>query len=71
MCNEPSTLSPVHPVPNVETFCTYGDLLVICTLVSPGPVPGSKLTKAPPVGRLVPYELAAPKVPSRPLTTYF
>ena len=66
-CKSPSTFIPTHPVPNVDTFCTYGDLFEIHARVSAVPQPGSKLTNAPALGRLVPNEFAVLSVPLRPL----
>ena len=43
----------------------------MCTLVSPGPVPGSKLTNAPAVGLRVPYQFGVPSVPLNPFNDMF
>ena len=71
LCNDPSTFNPTHAVPKFDTFCTYGDLVVIQPLVSSGPQPGSRLTNAPALGRLVPYAFPLPSVPNNPLNEQF
>ena len=66
LCNAPSIFIPIQPVPNVVTFCTYGDLLVIHAYSASGPVAGSNETYAPADGRLVKLSLGVPSVPDNP-----
>ena len=66
-CKAPSILQPTQPVPNVVTFCMYGERCLIHALLSYGPNPGSKLVYAPAVGRFVPYALTVLNEPVKPL----
>ena len=70
-CKSPSTFRPIQPVPKLVTFCTYGDLFVIHANVSAVPYPGSRLTNAPAVGRLVPNAFALPNAPVNPVNVQF
>ena len=67
-CKLPSIFNPEHPIPNIVTFCAYGDRRYIQARLSNVPVPGSKLTNAPPVGRLVIYAFSAVSVPNKPVS---
>ena len=58
----PSTFIPIHFVPKVVTFVRRMERVEIHALVSAG-LTGSKRTKAPAVGRLVPYAFSDPNVP--------
>ena len=61
----------MQPVPNVDTFCTYGDFVPTQAVVSATPQPGSNDTYAPAVGLRVPKIFCAPSVPLSPLNVQF